>query len=295
MEGYYPLKLFAYGLGYSALHYIRTCRKGLASVAGTVRSAEKRESLRREGIEAFVMNDEGIDPAIAAAADAADAWLVSIAPDANGDPVLRMLASQSVQPMPRTIVYLSTIGVYGDHAGAWVDESTPTKPTSTRSQWRLEAENRWIDYAKAPGCDLHVLRLAGIYGPGRSAIDNLREGKARRIVKKGQVFNRIHVADIAQSIAACLARPRTGETSIWNITDNEPCPPQDVVAYAADLLGIEPPPETDFETAQMTPMARSFYSENKRVSNRALREDLGVALLCPTYREGLKSLLAQEK
>ncbi len=288
------MNLFMFGVGYSALHFARTHRKKFNRIAGTVRTHEKCTALRSDGIEAFVMNGEEAEPAMASALGDYDAWLVSIAPDALGDPVLNRLdpiASLS----PRRIVYLSTIGVYGDHGGAWVDETTPPKPTSLRSRWRLDAEIHWTQFARAHGSDLHILRLAGIYGPGRSAIDNLREGKARRIVKKDQVFNRIHVADIALAIATCFSHPLSGTANVWNVTDSEPSPPQEVVAYAARLLGIEPPPEIPFEKAQMTPMARSFYGENKRVSNEALRERLGVTLTCPTYREGLKSLLDQPK
>lgn len=285
------MNLFVFGLGYSALHFVRHHRNGFVRIGGSVRSAEKREALRGERLEAFIFNNDEIQPELKDFLRDCDDLVVSIAPDAQGDPVLRSFGSLLADaPLLKRIVYLSTVGVYGDHDGAWVDESATLKPTSERSIRRVDAEEEWKDFARRHGRDLHILRLAGIYGPGRSAIDNLREGRARRIVKAGQVFNRIHVEDIARSIHACLARPASGEIAVWNVTDNEPCPPQDVVAYAAEIIGVPSPPEIAFEDAQMTPMARSFYGENKRVSNRALREDLGVELAFPTYREGMQAL-----
>ena len=189
------------------------------------------------------------------------------------------------------IVYLSTVGVYGDHGGAWIDEATPCRPANGRSRVRLAAEQDWRALGAASGKAVHVLRLAGIYGPGQNALVNLRAGTARRIVKPGQVFTRIHVADIARTIAACFGSDHAG--GVWNVSDDEPAPPQDVVAYAAALLGIAPPPEVDFDSANLSPMARSFYGECKRVSNRALKQELGVSLAYPTYREALRAL-AQE-
>lgn len=291
------MKVFIFGLGYSALCFVRSHGDAFSSIAGTTRTPEKRDRLRAEGIEAHCFDAD----AAALAPDAllpdavpgpCDAIIVSIAPDADGDPVLRAFGDRLAQRPPGRVIYLSTVGVYGGHDGRWVDETTPLRPASVRSRWRAHAEMQWTDFARRHGSALDVLRLAGIYGPARNAIQSLRAGKARRIVKAGQVFNRIHVADIAQTIAACLARPADGEIAVWNVTDDEPAPPQDVVAYAARLIGMEPPPEIGFADAQMTPMARSFYGENKRVSNRALRERLGVRLLYPNYREGLRALAA---
>ena len=289
-QGENSLNLFVFGLGYSALHFVRQHRNGFVRIGGSVRTIEKRDALRAEGIDAFVFDDEAITSFL----HDCDDVVVSIGPGDNGDPALRDYRTQ-LQDMPllQRIVYLSTVGVYGDHGGARVDESSELRPLSLRSRQRLQAEEAWREFSREKGCDLHILRLAGIYGPGRSAIDNLRNGKAKRIVKPGQVFNRVHVEDIARTIDACLKRPPGDGCRIWNVTDDEPAPPQDVVAHAAQLLDIPPPPETPFDEADMTPMARSFYGENKRVANRALREDLGVALLYPTYREGLRSLLPQ--
>ncbi|MCP4383064.1 MAG: NAD(P)-dependent oxidoreductase, partial [Hyphomicrobiales bacterium] len=185
------------------------------------------------------------------------------------------------------IGYLSTVGVYGDHGGGWIDETAPLRPRPGRSQNRVDAEQAWQTLAAARTCPLGIHRIAGIYGPGRNAFVNLSKGKARRLVKPGQVFNRIHVADIARTLAASLECPAS---RIYNLADNEPAPPQDVVTFAADLMGVAPPPEVPFEQAELSPMARSFYGENKRVSNRRIREELGVALAYPTYRQGLTAL-----
>ncbi len=290
------MNLFIFGIGYSALHFARQHRNGFVRISGTVRDAERSEELRRENIEAFQFNPSFVDPQIVAALQESDDIIISIPPDVASDPVLKHFGRViATMPLLRRVVYLSTVGVYGDHQGQWIDETTLPRPASERSKRRLNAERNWTAIARARGFDLHILRLAGIYGPDRNAIANLREGKARRIVKKDQVFNRIHVEDIARTISACLARSVGGETMVWNVTDNEPAPPQDVVAYAANLIGVEPPPAIAFEDAEMTPMARSFYGENKRVSNRALREDLGVELAYPTYREGIASLVDIER
>ena len=188
-------------------------------------------------------------------------------------------------PTLRWAGYLGTTAVYGDRQGGWVDEETPLEPTLARADRRARAEAAW----QGSGLPVHIFRLAGIYGPGRNAFTNLRDGTARRIVKPGQVFSRIHVEDIATILEASMAQPRPGR--IYNVCDDEPAPPQDVVAYAARLLGIEPPPEQAYETAQLSPMARTFYKDNRRVRNARIKEELGVRLAYPTYREGLQSLL----
>ena len=280
------MTLFAFGFGYSAQHLVR---KGERGAAGTVTTSAKAEALRRDGVAAFVFDGETADPSIVDRLAAAECLLVSIPPDAAGDPVLRHFAEAIAQaPRLARIVYLSTIGVYGDHAGRWVDETTVPRPVNERSRERLAAEEAWQALAARTGKILHILRLAGIYGPGQNALVQLRAGTARRIVKPGQVFNRIHVEDIARAITA--ARATALESAVWNVSDDEPAPAQDVVAYAAALLGIEPPPEIDFDAADLSPMARSFYGESKRVANAALKQRLGVELAFPTYREGLKHL-----
>lgn len=284
------MNLFVFGLGYSALAFIEQYCNTFVSISGTVRETAKAEALAGQGIKAFVWQGDKIEgnEELAAAITDAEDIIVSVPPGAEGDIVLKQLHRPLRETkLLRSIIYLSTVGVYGNHDGAWVDEETPPQPSSERSQLRLLAEQDWTLFARAKGANLHILRLAGIYGPGRSALVSLRAGKARRIIKPGQVFNRIHVKDIATTIAACLNRQHGRESGIWNVSDDEPAPPQDVVAYAAHLLGVEPPPEIPFEQADLSPMGRSFYAEIKRVSNARIKTDLGVTLTYPTYREGL--------
>jgi nucleoside-diphosphate-sugar epimerase len=220
--------------------------------------------------------------------------LFSIPPDADGDPAFRWHAADlAALPHLQWLGYLSTVGVYGDTAGGLVDETTPPNPQSPRGARRLIAENQWRDFGEKTGRRVEIFRLPGIYGPGRSAIDAVRNGTARRIIKPGQIFNRIHVDDISTTLARAMALAtvhQSPRSNIFNIVDDEPAPPQDVVTYAAELLGVPPPPEIPFEAAQLSPMAQSFYSESKRVSNARLKADLGVTLAYPTYREGLAAI-----
>ena len=216
--------------------------------------------------------------------------LISIPPDLEGDVVLRHFRDDLAALGDLAWVgYLSTVGVYGDWQGQWVDETSPTRPISERSLRRVQAERAWLDFGKAAGKRVEVFRLAGIYGPGRSVIDTLRAGTARRIVKPGQVFNRIHVDDVARVLAAAIDRD-TGHR-IYNVSDDEPAPPQDVVAHAAELLGLPVPPEVAYEAAGLAGMAASFWAESKRVGNARIKADLGVELMYPTYREGLRALV----
>jgi len=277
------MNLLIFGYGYSSHAFVARYGDIFSTIHATTRSADK-----------FAQMD-GVTPVLFTAAEEAlaqaDIILVSAPPDAESDPVLRHYADAFETAPAQRIIYLSTVGVYGDHQGAWVDEDTPCAPVAERSHARLSAEQAWSECAADMGAELDILRLSGIYGPQRNALANLREGTARRIIKPGQVFNRIHVADIADAIAACIARGQPGR--IYNVTDDEPAPPQDVVEYAATLLGLAPPPERDFVTTEMTPMARSFYGENKRVSNKRIKSELGFEFAHPTYREGLQALLAQ--
>jgi len=188
--------------------------------------------------------------------------------------------------------YLSTTGVYGDHGGGWVDEETPLTPSGDRGRRRVAAESAWLDLWERSGTPVHLFRLAGIYGPGRNALETVRQGRARRVVKPGQVFSRIHRDDIVQTLLASIAKPNPG--AAFNVCDDEAAPPQDVIAYACTLLDREPPPETAYDAAELTPMARSFYTDNKRVRNRRIKQELGVRLRWPTYREGLAGLLEEE-
>jgi hypothetical protein len=284
------MKLFAFGLGYCALDFIDRFGDLFDGVAGTVRTPEKAAALASDKIETFVFNSDREDPALAEKMLAADVLLVSIAPGVSVDPVLARFGHRiATQRHPQIIVYLSTIGVYGDWKGEWVDESRQPQPVSPRSVTRLHAEKSWAAIGKGVDKTVHILRLAGIYGPGRNALVNLKEGKAHRYVKADQVFNRIHVGDISRAIAAAIRHEGPG--GIWNVSDDAPAPPQDVVAYAAMLMGVAPPPEEDIGTAaDISPMTRSFYSENKRISNARLKEELRVDLAYPTYRVGIDAL-----
>ncbi|AMJ62567.1 SDR family oxidoreductase [Bosea sp. PAMC 26642] len=286
------MKLVILGLGYSAGFFARAALAKGWEVVGTVRSAERAGALSREGIPTLVFGGFAVSSRVAAAIAEADAVLVSIQPGEDGDPVLVALSSQlAAAPNLRWIGYLSTIGVYGDHGGAWIDESTQCRPGSARSRLRLATDEAWLAFGERAGKAVQIFRLSGIYGPGRNAIVNLRAGMARRLVKPGQVFNRIHVDDIAGILLASLDRPRNG--AVYNVTDDEPAPPQDVVAFAADLIDVEPPPEIPFDSAKLSPMAASFYGENKRVSNALVKRELGYEFSYPTYREALRALVAE--
>ena len=283
------MNLFVFGLGYSALHFVRRYRDRFARIAGTSRSAARSEALASEGIVGRIFAPGIVEPSIADDLREATHLLVSVPPDEEGDPALAAFG-EAIASSRRLgwIGYLSTIGVYGDRGGAWIEESTPPAPGNERSLQRLAAEKAWLDLGRRSGKTTAIFRLAGIYGPGRNALVKLRGGRARRIVKPGQVFNRIHVEDIAAVLAASIERPRAG--AVYNLADDEPAPPQDVTAYAAALGGIEPPPAIPFEEAALAPMAASFYAENRRVANRLIKDELGVRLAYPTYREGLRTL-----
>jgi hypothetical protein len=311
------IRLFVFGLGYSATAFVRSVTGDAASVAGTVRSPQKAAALRATGIDALAFDGSQPNPAIGAALRLATHVLISVPPKAipgkpgpglepgrvsassseiapdqgienAADPVLAYYSAElRAAPDLVWIGYLSTVGVYGDYAGAWVREETTPHPRPGRSAERLAAEKAWAALAAGRGVPFGIFRLAGIYGPSRNVFLALAAGAARRIVKPGQVFNRIHVADIAATLRAAMARPAS---AIYNVADDEPAPPEDVVEFAARLMGAPVPPAVPFAEAGLTPMARSFYEANKRVSNRRLREDLGVALAYPTYREGLTAL-----
>lgn len=282
--------LICFGFGYCAEHFIAEFAGKFERIVGTVRRAERAGILnayQAGGVQALVF-----DGANAAAALAqADYALVSIPPDENGEPVLASLGDAlAAGRRLRSVVYLSTVGVYGDRDGGWVDEQTPVAPASERSRRRLAAEQAWQQFGGREAVPIAVLRLAGIYGPGQNALVALARGKARRILKAGQIFNRIHVADIAQAIDAAFARRANG---VFNIADDEPTPPADPIVFAAKLLGREPPPEIAFDDAapSMSPMALSFWQECRRVRNDKLKRELGVTLRYPSYREGLTALL----
>lgn len=289
--------VFIFGLGYSARAFATQMRDDGWQVVGTTRSAEKADVLRALGFEPIIY--DGLpNSAVEAKLKSADVILVSTAPDPNGaeanlpfrgDPVLRDFASViKVLPKKPWLGYLSTVGVYGNHDGAWVDETTKCRPVSRRSRARVAAEQAWIDVADAAGIPLGIFRLSGIYGPGRNPLEKVARGAGRRIDKPGQVFNRIHVDDIATALVSAVRKRAEG---IFNITDDEPAPPQDVVAFAAQLLDVEVPPLIPFNEADLSPMGRSFYGENKRVLNAKSKEILAMTYSVPNYRAGMQRAL----
>jgi nucleoside-diphosphate-sugar epimerase len=285
--------LFCFGFGYCAEALAVRLKPMGWAISGTSKSADGVDALKREGWNACLFDGSTPSEGARRALQAATHVLVSAPPDDQGDPVLRHHASDlAAAPHLTWIGYLSTIGVYGDRQGAWVDEASQVKPANERSLRRMAAENDWLAFGKSSGKKVEIFRLAGIYGPGRSALDSLKDGTARRIIKPGQVFNRIHVADIASVLAAAMSG--RGRHAIYNVTDDEPASPSDVITFAAKLLGMEPPPDISIMNAGLSPMAASFYAENKRVRNTRIKKDLGVALLYPTYREGLRALAAQQ-
>jgi len=288
--------LLCFGLGYSAEHFVAAYGDGYERIIGTVRGAERAAVLNAHlsgRLKAFVFDGKSPTPELRHAIVEAQAALISIPQDERGDPVLRTFAGEFAHTRRLcALVYLSTVGVYGDHGGAWVDENTPADPTSPRARNRRAAEQAWQDFGKSHDVAVAVLRLAGIYGPGRNAFTQISRGDARRIVKSGQVFNRIHVDDVAQAIDAALAQRSHG---IFNVADDEPSPAGEPLAFAAQLMGKAPPPEIPYEQAapSMSPMAKSFWQECRRAKNDKLKRVLGVSLRYPTYREGLRALFEE--
>ncbi|MEQ8268538.1 MAG: SDR family oxidoreductase [Parvibaculum sp.] len=284
-------RLFCFGCGFSAQVFAQRLAARGFEVAGTCRSEDKAVRLRAAGIDTYLF-DSGrkLEKAEEALADTTH-LLISNPPAEGGDPVL--LAHEDVlralAPKIEWAGYLSTTGVYGDRQGGWVSEETPLDPVAARSDRRAAAEAAWQAFARETGLPLHIFRLSGIYGPGRNQLQGVIDGTAKRIVKEGQIFSRIHVEDIANVLEASMARPNPG--AVYNVCDDEPAPAQDVVAYAAELLGRPAPPEIPFEKADLSPMARSFYMASRRVSNARIHEELGVDLRYPTYREGLRALM----
>jgi nucleoside-diphosphate-sugar epimerase len=290
-----PRRLFVFGLGYSALVLARRLKAKGWRLAGTCRGEERRAALAAEGIAAFLFDGTQPLPDAAAALAGTTHLLQSVPPGRDGDPVLRHHASDlAALKGLRWVGYLSTTGVYGDRGGDWVDEKAGLHPSGPRGQARVKAERGWLDLGRF-GLAVHVFRLAGIYGPGRSALDTVREGRARRVVKPGQVFSRIHVEDIAGVLEASIGRPNPG--AVYNVCDDDAAPPQDVITYACALLGVAAPPEIPYAEAapSMSAMARSFYADSKRVANHRIKTELGVRLAYPDYRVGLKALLAADR
>lgn len=283
------MNLFVFGLGYTALEFIALHRHRFAEIGGTVRSVEKARAVEATGIQVCRFDGSTFDSAILHHLERTEALLISVPPMDGVDPVLEQFSKTiATAPRLRWVGYLSTVGVYGDAGGAWVDETTPPNPATLRSRHRLTVEQQWLELGANAPFAVQIFRLAGIYGPGRNALTKITDGTAKRIVKPGQVFNRIHTEDIAQVLMASIEHP--SRITIYNVTDDEPGPPQDVITYAAELLGREPPPEVPFDEAEQTPMARSFYADNKRVRSTRIKSELGINLRYPTYRDGLRAL-----
>ncbi|RWK60803.1 SDR family oxidoreductase [Mesorhizobium sp.] len=282
-------QIFIFGAGYSGKAFARANRDAV-TILGTTRASERFKALRQAGIQPLLF-DGALTPEISDALKKTTHLVVSVAPEEAGDPVLNAARGTIAAEMPALewIAYLSTVGVYGDHGGGWVDETAECRPLSKRSMLRVAAEQDWLKLGRDIGRPVAILRLSGIYGPGRNALVNLEDGTARRLVKPGQVFNRIHCDDIAGALWHLLKDTSGG---IFNVTDDLPAPPQDVVAYAAGLMGVTPPPEIPFETAQLSPMARSFYGENKRVANTAIKA-AGYRFRFPDYRAAFDHMWAE--
>lgn len=277
----YPQRsLFCFGLGDSALRLARRCLADGWEVNGTVRGGDKAARLRAEGIGVEVFSGRG-----ALAPPPGADWVISIPPEPGGCPAF--VAARAHAHRARSIIYLSTTGVYGDLGGGWAFEWSPVNPQNTRAERRVLAEDQW----RGTGARVSIVRLPGIYGPGRSSFDRLGPD-TRAIIKPGQVFSRVHLDDIAAGLAALIAND--GADGVFHLTDDEPAPPQDVTFHAADLAGKPRPRAVDFEDADLSPMARSFYFECKRVSNARAKATLGWRPRYRTYREGLAAILAEE-
>lgn len=288
-------RLFCFGIGYSAEALIHHLSVADWTVSGTVRDPGKAQQLARLGIDAHVWDGNTLSSEIAAKLNTSSHVLVSIPPGEGGDPVLKSAHDAIVGLSSLNwLGYLSTTGVYGDTKGAWVNEGSPLNPSSARSVRRVHAEQGWLELFSTHAKPVHIFRLAGIYGPARSVFDQIKTGSAKRIDKPGHAFSRIHVADIARVLAASIAKPNPG--AVYNVCDNEPAPPSEITGYACELLDKEPPPLEDFETVKgrMSPMALSFWNDNRRVDNTRIRTELGVKLQYPDYRSGLQAILAEE-
>ncbi|MGI9372379.1 MAG: SDR family oxidoreductase [Hyphomicrobiales bacterium] len=278
--------LFCFGFGFSAQALARRLLPRGWRITGTARSEDSLAKITDMGAEALVF--DGTESV--SIPDDVSHILISVPPDADGDVVLRQCARQiaALSDTLSWVGYLSTTGVYGNRDGDWVDETSKLVPSTQRGERRVTAERAWLELHDQTGLPVMLFRLAGIYGPGRNQLVSLKNGKSRRVVKPGQVFSRIHVDDIAQTLEASIDKPNPGQA--YNVCDDLPAPPQDVVAFAAELMGMPPPPEVPFDAAEMSAMGRSFYAESKRVHNERIKNELGVELIYPDYKAGLKAL-----
>lgn len=286
--------LFCFGFGYTCTYLAAKLFRYGWTIGGTTTTPEKVDYLQSNGINAVLFDpSQPIADPLNLLHDATHI-LLSVPPDGNGDPVCEAHGMDlSALGNVEWVGYLSTTGVYGNREGDWVDETSQTTSTSRRGMYRIRAEKQWMELYQQYGLPVHIFRLSGIYGPGRSAIDSVRAGTARRIDKPGHVFNRIHIYDLVQTLVASINKPKPG--SIYNVTDDQPAPSSEVIEYACQLLGMELPPVTSFDDADMAPMVRSFYADNKRVKNDKIKKELGLTLAYPDYKSGLESCLDVER
>lgn len=283
-------RLFCFGFGYTSRALAIPLLQNGWQIAGTCRDDSESAEPAPQGVTMYPFDrDHALDEPRLALASVTH-LLSSVPPDEAGDPVLDRHFEDIARARSLVWVgYLSTTGVYGDRDGGWVDESAAPAPTSERGRRRVAAEGRWLDLWHSAGVPVHIFRLAGIYGPRRNALETVRAGRAKRIDKPGHVLSRVHVEDIVQVLRASMAAPDAG--AVYNVCDDEPAPQADVVAYACELLGVEPPPLVPLASAELSPMGRSFYADNRRVSNARIKRELGIALKYPDYRAGLAALL----
>ena len=284
------MRLLSFGHGYSAQALADTLLPLGWQIRATTRSKEKFNKIKKPGILVRIWSDQALSDDL----DWATHLLISIAPDKYEDLVLKEFREKIIKNIKQFnwVGYLSTTGVYGNHNGGWVDEEEKLIPSTLRGQYRVDAEKEWRRLFEVYKLPLHIFRLAGIYGPGRGPFSKVKSGLARRVIKKNQLFSRIHVEDIAQTLSASILKPNPG--AIYNVCDDYPAPPEDVISYAANLLGLPNPPKVKFEDADMTDMARSFYLESKKVRNDKIKNELGVLLKYPNYKVGLKALIKEE-
>ncbi len=279
-------RAFIFGMGFTGSRFAAALAAKGFSVSGTSRSGASVD-----GVDCYAYGPEAPLPAILPPLDEATHVLLSIPPSGEGDPVLQDFGARlAANTLLQWVGYLGTTGVYGDRDGGQVDETSALEPTGERGARRVAAEAGWLDLWSGNGLPVHIFRLAGIYGPGRNALEQAKAGTARRLIKPGHKFSRIHVDDIVSGLLASMERPNPG--AAYNVCDDMPSESAEVALYAAELLGLEPPPAIAFEDADLSPMALSFYRDNKTVSNARIKQELGVKLRYPTYREGLQALLA---
>lgn len=286
------MNLLCFGCGYVAQNFARLILREGGKVTGTTRDKANFKKLKAQGINPLIFNNnQSLNQEVL---KSFSHILVSIPPSQDGDLIINTYFREfEFLSNLKWLGYLSTTGVYGDHQGEWVTEVSPCRPTQVRSQIRLQSEEAWLNLCKRYDIPVCIFRLSGIYGPRRNVFEQIRDGTAQRIYKPGQVFSRIHVQDIVHTLLASILNLQAGE--IYNLADDEPAATADVISYACHLLGLEPPALVPFEEAQLSSMAQEFYAENKRVSNRKIKQELNINLLYPTYREGLKSMVGTYK